>query len=253
MKKLLLTLTVLTVLFSCTFALAEVPERPLFTGSLENGCYILKIALDPADSGEWNAERIDADHPVVELSGTERTDDTLTVRYLPVQDGTATVCLRHFSGTVCDQMHGIDLLVKDGQIAEATGGYYTASPSDEDLDAVLAGDWLEEETQFSVLTVRKNENGGLTAEIVSPMTHGAYLFRAVIRYDCEQDAFVYIDGAFYDILITDQEEEAELGEPTVSGTKGSFSMSQDDSGRIVLIWYNELAPDETIRYVPETK
>ena len=85
------------------------------------------------------------------------------------------------------------------------------------------------------------------------MTHGAYLFRAEIRYDCEQDALVYTDGAFYDIPITDQEEEAELGEPTVSGTKGSFSLSQDDSGGIVLAWYNELAPDEPIRYVPETK
>ena len=249
MKKLLLTLTVLTLLFSCTFALAEVPERPLFTGSLENGCYILKIALDPADSGEWNAERIDADHPVVELSGTERTDDTLTVRYLPVQDGTATVCLRHFSGTVCDQIHGIDLLVKDGQIAEATGGFYTASPGDEDLSGVLTGDWLEEETQFSVLTVGKNENGGWTAEIVSPMTHGAYLFRAQIQYDCEQDALVYSDGAFYDIPITDGTEAPEPGEPTVSGAKGCFRMSRDDGGKIILTWINELSPDENIRYV----
>ena len=117
----------------------------------------------------------------------------------------------------------------------------------------LIGDWLEEETQFSVLTVRKNENGGWTTEVVSPMTHGAYLFRAEIRYDCEQDALVYTDGAFYDIPITDQEEEAELGEPTVSGTKGSFSLSQDDSGGIMLAWYNEITPDEIIRYVPESK
>ena len=249
MKKLLLTLTVLTVMFSCTFALAEAPERPLFTGSLENGCYILRIALDPADSGEWNAEKISPDHSAVELSGTERTGDTLTVRYLPVQDGKATVCLRHFSGPVCDQMHGIDLLVKDGKITEATGGFYTASPGDEDLSGVLCGDWLEETTQFSVLTVRKNENGGWTAEIVSPMTHGAYLFRAQIRYDCEQEALVYTDGAFYDIPITGETEAPEPGEPSVSGAKGCFRMSQNDAGKVVLTWINELSPDENIRYV----
>lgn len=249
MKKLLLTLTVLALTLSCAHVLAEEPERPLFTGSLENGCYILKIALDPADNGEWNAEKIDPDHSVVELSGAERTDDTLTVRYLPVQDGTATVFLRHFSGPVCDQMHGIDLLVKDGQIAEATGGFYTASPGDEDLSGVLTGDWLEEETQFSVLTVGKNENGGWTAEIVSPMTHGAYLFRAQIQYDCEQDALVYSDGAFYDIPITEGTEAPEPGEPTVSGAKGCFRMSRDDGGKIILTWINELSPDENIRYV----
>ena len=253
MKKLILTMTVLALALSCALALAEEPARPQFTGSLEDGCYVLRVSLDPADSGEWNAERIDPDRSVVDLGGTEKTDDTLTLRYVPVQDGTAMIFLRHFSGQICDQMHGMELVVQNGQITENRSGFYTASPSDEELDSSLNGDWLEEETQFSVLTVRKNENGGWTAEVVSPMTHGAYLFRAEIRYDCEQDALVYTDGAFYDIPITDQEEEAELGEPAVSGTKGSFTLSQDDSGRIVLAWYNELAPDETIRYVPETK
>ena len=61
MKKLMLTITVLALALSCALALAEETAHPQLTGSLEDGCYVLRVALDPADTGEWNADRIDPD------------------------------------------------------------------------------------------------------------------------------------------------------------------------------------------------
>lgn len=213
------------------------------TGSLEDGSYILRVQLQPDDAGEWRADDMAQDGSVVKLVSAETAGGVLTVRYDPVGDGQMAVYLRHFTGIACDEALGFDLLVKDGKIQEVTGGSHTASPSDAELADYFTGEWLEKDTQFTVLTLTQNPEKGFDAEIISPMTHGAYICRATLYFDCELNAFVYDNGAYYEVPITDS-EETELGDPIVTNAGGRLAVIPDENGMPILSWYSELTPEE---------
>lgn len=248
MKKIFALLTVLTLILACVPAPAESPASPRIVGSLEDdGSYVVRISLDPGDTGEWNTARIDSDPSAVKTDGQSEADGVLTVRYVPVQDGQATVYLRHFTSIACDELHTINLVVKDGRILEPTGGSYTASPDEDELDAHLSGGWLEEQTQFTSMTIRKNPGGGWDAEVISPLTHGAWVFRATFFYDCEQDALVYQDGTLWD-LSTEGLEASLRSEPAMTGAAGCFNLSADEKCALVLTWTNPRAQEETVRF-----
>ena len=213
-------------------------------GSLEDGSYVIRIPVEQDDLG-WFAQE-PAQDEAVKLAETKTEDGCFVVKYDPVHDGDATVIVRHFyCAAACDQCHGWYLAVRDGKIQEVTGGSYTAIPRAEEVDPFFSGAWLEKDTQFAVMTVEKNPARGYDIEIVSPLTHGAYVFKTSVLYDCELGGFVYDKGKFWDVPITDSEEEAELGEAKVLGATGIFNLTGDGED-LVLEWYDDGREGESV-------
>lgn len=184
------------------------------TGSIEDGNYILNVQLDPNDAGNWRADEMAQDDSVVKLAASSEENGVFTACYEPTGDGEISVVLRHFNQhNVCDAMHTFTLLVKDKKVQEETGGSYTASPEETELDPYFSGEWLEKDTQFTVLDVTKKIEDGWDVEITSPISHGAWVIKATAYYDCDYDAFVYADGVKYDLVPGEetQQKEAETG------------------------------------------
>ena len=220
-----------------------IPLTDTIVGRIEDGSYILRFPVQENETGEWVADDMAQNDSIVKLAYARLENGAFEVRYDPVGDGEMAVAVRHMNGIACDEAHTFELLVKDGKIQEVTGGSYTASPTDEELAAYCIGEWREQETQFTQMTIGTNDEGALTAEIVSPMTHGAYLFRMTLHYDCELNAFLYDDGALYDLPITDS-EEADLGEPVQQNLSGRLLLLADENDTLLLSWYNQLTPEE---------
>ncbi len=220
-----------------------IPLMDTIMGRIEDGSYILRIPVQENEAGEWVADDMSQDDSIVKLAYARMENGAFEVRYDPVGDGEMAVAIRHFNGIACDLAHTFDLLVKDGKIQEVTGGSYTASPTDAEMAAFCTGEWREQETQFTQMTISTNDEGLLTAEIISPMSHGAYLFRMTLHYDCELNAFVYDDGAVYELPITDGEETA-LSEPTHQNLGGRLLLLTDENDQLLLSWYSQLTPDE---------
>ena len=243
-------------LFGCLLALAlaltlaaaagaESAEK--VTGNIEDGAYVLTVTLDPEEAGEWRADEMAQDDTVVKLAASGIKGDVFTARYEPAGDGEVTVTLRHFNEHACDEMHTFDLLVKDGQVQEVTGGSYTASPHEMDLDGVFSGEWLEKDTQFTTLDVTKKVGDGWDIGITSPVSHGAWIIRATVYYDCDYDAFVYADGVKYDLIpgkeTLEKEAETELW--------GTLKFTEAEEGALQLEWYDmKTMNGETLAFVP---
>ena len=243
-KKTALLLALLIAAAAMPTVLTAAAGDSMIQGDLDQGMYFLRIQLQPGDPGFWQADEPAGDTAAVKLDGVEETAETMTVRYAPVSDGEITVALRHFTGIVCDVKHTFDLKVESGKITEVTGGSYTASPSDDELAGVVSGSWQETDTQFTKMTVSKNSESGWDVEIISPMTHGAYIFRATMYYDCEADAFLYADGTLSD-LSPDGSGAGAVRASQVTGTVSFAGESKDD---LRLVWYNDQQPDETIMF-----
>ena len=114
-------------------------------------------------------------------------------------------------------------------VTECTGGSATMSPAEEENDPWICGEWAERDTQFTTLKVEKNPERGWDVEAVSPLTHGAYIFKTTVYYDCEVLGFVYDKGKFWD---APTDGDAELGEARTAGTIGSFAPSIKSSGAL---------------------
>lgn len=117
-------------------------------------------------------------------------------------------------------------------------------PAEVDQDWIV-GRWTEYETQFTEMTVEKNPAYGWDVVIASPLTHGAYIFKTTIRYDAESDSFVYDKGKYWDVPITDSDEEAGLGEAKIAGTTGSFAVVPNEQ-MLRLVWVDDQNPDAAV-------
>ena len=217
--------------------------EPVITGTIENGSYILQVALEENETGKWTAEDMSESDSAVNLNYARLENGIFEARFDPAADGKATVVVKHMNGIACDRAHTFDLLVKDGQIREVTGGSFAVSPAPGELNGYFAGEWREKDTQFTVMTISEGSEGVLNAEIISPVTHGAYLFRMSLRYDCLLEAFVYDDGAVYDLPITDSDEFI-LGEPIKKDLGGCLMLKADENGQETLVWHSLVTPDE---------
>ena len=213
------------------------------TGNIEDGCYVLTVPVDPADTGEWRADEMAQDQSVVKLAASGTENGVFTARYEPTGDGEVSVFLRHFNehGT-CDEMHGFDLLVKDGKVQETIGGSMLQSPEAADVDPYFSGEWLEKDTQFTRLNVTAKNDSGWEIEILSPVSHGSWLIRATVYHDCDYNAFVYADGMKYDLLPDGEASSQE----TASGLWGTLRFA-GTADNLQLEWYDmENSNGETV-------
>lgn len=224
-------LAALLILSLAAFASAQALSPAQITGRVENGVYTLTVPLDPADEGVWQAKDPDGEDSAVRLAWSSEADGQYQVRYEPVRDGLTTVYVLHMDGGVCDRIYGFDLAVTDGKITEAAGGSFTVPPEEDELTPFITGEWAEKDTQVLRLTVTKAAGKGWQAELVSPLTHEAFVLRALIRFDCELDAFVYRDGSLFDLPA-----DGEPGEPVQTGLSGSFSWTGDEETGLDLMW-----------------
>lgn len=244
MRKLSGWLIVLVLILCAAAAAGEGIPTAQVIGSIEDGAYVLTVKLDPDDAGDWQADEMAQDASVVKLTSSGTENGVFTARYEPVSDGAVSVYLRHFNEHTCDRMLGFDLIVKDGKVQEATGGSETGSPSEEDQDPYFSGEWLEKDTQFIMLDVTKNIGNGWQIEMMSPVSHGSWIIRATVYYDCDYDAFVYADGVKYDIL-PDDDTPAKETEKDLWGTI-RFAGTEDN---LQLVWYGmEASGNEEIAF-----
>lgn len=247
MKRLLAMLLALALLLCGMTALAEADatqEDADINCLIEDGSFIIQINDPEGDLG-WEADDMSQDDSVVKLASAELVEDKFVVRYDPVGDGDVTVAVRHYTGIACDEIDAFELRVEGGAVVENLGGMYAAAPNESEWDAWLLGEWAEQETQLTQLTIEKNPEHGWDVETVAPLTHGAYIFKATVYYDCELASFVYDKGKFWEASITDSEEETDLGEATVEGSTGTFTLGGSED-HLTLEWYSDVTPEETV-------
>ena len=180
MKKLIAILTTLALLLCGLTAFAETDpaaEGTKVNCEIVDGSYVIQIDNPEGDTG-WTADDMAQDDTVVKLYDADLIEDTFVVRYDPVGDGDVTVAVRHFTGSACDELYTFALHVENGAVTESTGGSYTASPDEAEQDPFISGEWTESETQTAQMTIIKNAERDWDVEIASPLTHGAYVFKA---------------------------------------------------------------------------
>ena len=226
-----LSLLLAFALVSLEGVLAEnTAEGPILC-EIQNGAYVIHIPTAEHDPG-WRAEAVNPQGEAAAIDGAEIQEGQFVVRFAPDQDGESTVNVYHFSGIACDRKYSWTLAVKDGAVQESIGGSYTASPAEEDQDPYLSGEWLERDTQFTRMRIVKNPDQGWDVEITSPMTHGAYVFRATMYFDCDQDAFIFENGAVFPLTSAGEPEE----KPAEAEIKGGFWPEAGDGDSLTLVW-----------------
>ena len=202
----------------------------------EDGSYLIRIPVRPGEAGEWAASDTQAEGTPALLAESGMDHGFFNARYVPANDGSMAIVLRHYTGIACDQMHTYDLVVKDGKIADVTGGSITYTTPDDDLDPYLSGAWMEKDTQFTTMDIARDAFRGWNVTITSPMTHGAYVFTAHAEYDCELEALVYADGARYD-MPAGYDGVSALTDPAETGLTGRLDLSEAKDS-IGLTWHD---------------
>ena len=238
MKKALLTVLVpAAILMASAFVTAEEKKEPdaqEINCLIEEGSYIVQIPVKENDEG-WKVNDLELDESVLKVYSAEVIEDTFVARIDPEADGKATLEIDHYDGIACDQRLTWDLVVEGGEVKECTGGSNEEAPDEESMDAYLTGVWMEDETQFSEMEIAKNPEKGWDVEIVSPASHGAYVTKATVYYDCMTESLVYDNGTVYEAPITDS-DETELGDPAAENTEGMLKITGDDEENIRLEW-----------------
>ena len=243
MNRWIVLITALALLLCGSAALAENAATDV-NAFIDEGGFVIQIPDPEGDLG-WVADDMAQDDSVVKLYDADLIEDTFVVRYEPVDDGDMCVGVRHYTGIACDEVLTWDLRVADGAVREVIGGSHIASPDEAEQDPYLSGEWLEAETQFTQMTIEKNAELGWDVEIISPMTHGAYVFKTTLYYDCDLDSFVYSTGKYWDVPITDSEEEVELGDAKVADATGCFAFAGDGED-MLLTWHDDQHPEQEI-------
>lgn len=245
MMKRLFAVILAAVLLLCAAALAEEPKSAI-KGEIVEGSYVIRIPDENGDLG-WLADDMAQDDSVVKLAKAELEGDEFVIQYDPTGDGEVSVGARHYVGIACDEYHTWDLSVKDGKVTEVTGGSYTASPNPDDFDPYLIGEY-ESADGMAAMTVTKNEGGrAWDVEMSGAQSHGGYVFKTTIYYDCELDRFVYDKGKTWNVEITDSEEAPELGEAAVAGQTGAFFFTGNPAD-MILTWLRDEDSGNTVDF-----
>ena len=142
------------------------------------------------------------------------------------------------------------MLLALAMLACGLAAYAEESANDvEEMDALLSGEWMDIDTQSIQMTITRNENDGWDVEAAGPLTHGGYIFKATIEFNDERNGFTYDNGSYWEVPITDSEEETDLGEPTIAGASGLFCFSGDDQN-LFLSWVDDNTPEQETVFYP---
>ena len=101
----------------------------------------------------------------------------------------------------------------DGEESTAVPVQYT----EEELDPFFSGEWLEKDSQFTVVDVTKRIGEVWDVEISSPVSHGAWVIRATAAYDAVMEGLLYDNGVKYDLI---PDENGAQEKETASGLWG---------------------------------
>jgi len=245
MKKLFVVILAVALLL-CAAALAEETKAEV-KGEIVDGSYVIRIPDENGDLG-WLADDMAQDDSVVKLAKAGLEGNEFVIQYDPAGDGEMSVGARHYIGIACNEYLTWDLSVKDGKVTEVTGGSYTASPDPETFDPFLVGEY-ESADGMAGMTVTKNEGGrAWDVDMSGALTHGGYVFKTTIYYDCELDRFVYDKGKTWNVEITDSgETPAELGEATVAGQTGAFYFTGNPAD-MILTWLRDEDSQNTLDF-----
>ena len=215
---------------------SEAEEGLKIETRFEKDSFIIEIPVEEGDLG-WAADDSQAIAPFVKLGEQGVTGDTFVARYDAVVDGMVTVAVRHYyTGFACDHALTFDLKVRDGAVQEVVGGSEAQNVPEEELDPYLSGEWREEGTQFTELSITKGQERGWDVVLVSPLTQEGLVFKTTIYQDCEK-GFVYDKGKFWD-LPTDWDGTSSLGEAKTAGTTGCFALEEAEEG-LRLTWEDD--------------
>jgi len=246
MKKLFAIMLALALLICSVAAVAEEAKAEIKC-DIVDGSYVIRIPDENGDLG-WLADDMAQDDSVVKLAKAELEGKEFVVQYDPTGDGEVSVGVRHYyNGIACDEYHTWDLSVKDGKVTEATGGSYTASPDPETFDPYLIGEY-DSADGMATMTIAKNEGGrAWDVDMSGAQSHGGYVFKTTIYYDCELDRFVYDKGKTWNVEITDSEEAPELGEAAVAGQTGAFFFTGNPDD-MILTWLRDEDSENTVDF-----
>lgn len=202
-------------------------------GTLEDdGSYTIRVPVRAGEPGEWMAGDV-ADGDAVRLVSAGMVDGEFVASYAAANEsvnGDAVVTLRHYTDNACDQVQSFELRVSEGRIAEVTGGSVLYTTPGDELDPYVSGQWMEKDTQFTRMKLSRNETRGWNMVIESPMTHGAYVLKANVYYDCELEALVWQNGARYDLPT----EGTDLGDPVETEIAGRLALTWGEDGTMTL-------------------
>ena len=244
MKKLFVVILAVALLL-CAAALAEETKAEV-KGEIVDGSYVIRIPDENGDLG-WLADDMAQDDSVVKLAKAGLEGNEFVIQYDPTGDGEVSVGARHYIGIACNEYYTWDLSVKDGKVTEVTGGSYTASPDPETFDPFLVGEYQSADGMAG-MTVTKNEGGrAWDVDMSGALTHGGYVFKTTIYYDCELDRFVYDKGKTWNVEITESGEEPELGEADLAGQTGAFYFTGDPAD-MILTWLRDEDSENTVDF-----
>lgn len=101
-----------------------------------------------------------------------------------------------------------------------------AAAAEQDRSFAFSGEWLEKDTQFTVLDVTERIDDGWDIVITSPVSHGAWVIRAAAYYDSASDVLAYEDGVKYDLTPDGETPEKEAA----AGLRGTLRLTgaEDD-------------------------
>lgn len=216
----------------------------------EGATYSIEVSAPADQPGEWRTDDpAFQENNIVKLVSSGLEGGKFVATYEPVNDGSTSVNLMHYTGPACDMFYTYILTVENGQIKEEGEPYLTQAPDADVIDPFISGDWVEDETQFSTLNVEKNAEGGWSAEAVTAATHSGHVFKMNLYYDCDLQKLMYSDGAMYDVPITDS-EDGELGDPVATDMQGAIEIASTDDGKVALYWNSEAnSEDRDITFV----
>ena len=246
MKKLFAIILAVALLLCSVAAVAEEAKAEI-NCDIVDGSYVIRIPDESGDLG-WLADDMAQDDSVVKLAKAELEGKEFVIQYDPTGDGEVSVGVRHYyNGIACDEYRTWDLSVKDGKVTEVTGGTYTASPSPETFDPALIGDYLGDDG-MALMTITKNEGGSAwDVDVNGATSHGGFMFKTTIYFDCETERFVYDKGKTWVLPITDSDEEPELGEPNAFGQVGAFYTTGNPED-MILTWMREEDAENTMNF-----
>ena len=207
--------------------------------SAEAAVYEISVAVPEGQSGEWRTDDPETqENNIVKLVSAQMEEGAFVARYEAVNDGTTSVNLKHYDGVACDAFYTYTLAVEGGQISEEGAPEETKAPDADVLDTFLSGEWAEDGSQFATMTVKAGEEGGWDAEVATPATHSAHVYKMTLHYDCFLQKLVYDGGSVYDAPITDS-DEGELGDPVATDQQGIIEILSTDDGKVGLYWNSE--------------